>query len=197
MAKAIPQSQHRAALLAANEAVIIRIRDSVSSVSAEAIARPPATGGWSVAEVLEHLIVSADSYLDILRPAVAGSDRARSSENGMWKPSLMGGLLAASLRSERKLPAPRIYRPGPTPRSKTLEEFLRRQAEVGRLIAAAGELDWRRVRLRSPVLPWLRMNLGDALTILVVHAERHAGQIDRVKRALASASPVPQPMRTP
>jgi len=62
-----------------------------------------------------------------------------------------------------------------------LEEFLARQEDVGRLIAEAGTMDWRRVRMSSPVVPLLRMNLGDALTILVVHAERHAGQIERVK----------------
>jgi hypothetical protein len=47
-------------------------------------------------------------------------------------------------------------------------------------------MDWRRVRMRSPVAPLLRMNLGDALTVLVVHAERHAGQIERVKAAVRS-----------
>ena len=74
-----------------------------------------------------------------------------------------------------------MYKPGPTARPRVLEEFLQRQEEVGRLIAEAGTMDWRRVRMRSQVLPIVRMNLGDALTVLVVHAERHAGQIERVK----------------
>ena len=192
MAKPVSQNQHRAALLDANRAVIARIREAVSTVPAEAMGRPPAAGGWSIAEVLEHLIVSADSYLELLRPVIGRKDGDRVDGSAVWKPSIMGGLLAGSLRNPRKLPAPAMYKPGPSPRAGVLEEFLRRQEEVGRLITNAGDMDWRRVRLRSPVLHWLRMNLGDALTVPVVHAERHAAQIERVKTSHAQAEPILQ-----
>lgn len=178
----IPQRVYREALLESNHAVIRRIREAVSGVAPDALLRRPATGGWSIAEVLEHLIVSADSYLDLVRPVIKRGNGG-DGQSARWRPSIMGGLLAASLRNERKLPAPSMYKPGPNPRPKVLEEFVRRQEEVSRLIADAGDMDWRRIRLRSPVLSWLRMNLGDALTVLVVHAERHAAQIERVKAA--------------
>jgi uncharacterized damage-inducible protein DinB len=146
--------------------------------------RQPAAGGWSVAEVLEHLIVSADSYLAAVESLV--KQKARMTANGdvLWKPTLAGGLLVWSFRSPRKLPAPKSYKPGPSPRPRVLEEFLRRQEHVGRLVTESAGLDWRRVKMRSPVAPILRMNLGDALTILVTHAERHAGQIERVLGAV-------------
>jgi len=179
----ISQQAHRDSLLRANEAVIRRIRDTVSSVAPDTMTRRPSSGGWSIAEVLEHLIISADSYLDLVRRSIRENTGARADAAGTWKPSIMGGMLTESLRNPRKLPAPGMYKPGPTPRAGALNEFLRRQEEVGRLIVDAGDLDWRRVRMRSPVLPIIRMNLGDALTILVVHAERHAAQIERVVEA--------------
>ena len=181
MASAISQSAHRERLLEANRAVIGRIRDTVTGIGPDALTRRPANGGWSIAEVLEHLIVSADSYLEPLRTILQRKDETRAQADGTWKPSLMGGLLAQSLRNPRKLPAPKSYKPGASPRPRVLDEFLRRQEDVGRFIAETGAMDWRGVRMRSPVMPLLRMNLGDALTILVVHAERHAGQIERVK----------------
>ncbi len=177
----ISQSQHRETLLSNNRAVIARIRDSVTDLPADALTRRPSGGGWSIAEVLEHLIVSADSYLIRLRPLVKDKNGGVGDDHAMWKPTLMGGLLASSLRSPRKLRAPTVYKPGPSPRPRVLEEFLQRQEEVGRLITESGTMDWRRVRMRSPVLPIINMNLGDALTVLVVHAERHAAQIERVK----------------
>lgn len=176
----ISQRQHRETLLTANRAVIARIRNSVMDVPAHALTRRPPDGGWSIAEVLEHLIVSADSYLTRMRPLIHASGTT-VDPNAMWKPSLMGGLLTASLRSPRKMAAPRKYKPGPAPRPRVLEEFLKRQEDVGRLVTDAGTTDWRRVRMRSPILPIISMNLGDALTVLVVHAERHAAQIERVK----------------
>jgi hypothetical protein len=181
MASPISQRAHRDSLLAANRAVIDRIRNSVSGVAPDALTRRPRDGGWSVAEVLEHLIVSADSYLLPLGRLVQEKAGAAVDANAMWKPSLMGGLLSQSLRNPRKLPTAKAYKPGPSPRGQVLEEFIQRQEAVGRVIAEAGGMDWQHSSMRSPVMPLLRMNLGDALTILVVHAERHAGQIDRVK----------------
>lgn len=180
----VSQQAHRASLLTANAAVMRRIRDTLAGVGPEAMVRRPASGGWSVAEVLEHLIVSADSYLEPMRALIEGNAGGAVNPASTWKPSLMGGMLAASLRGTRKLPAPKRYTPGPSPRPRVLEEFFRRQEEAGRLITEAGGLDWRRVRMRSPVAPILRMNLGDAFTILVVHAERHAGQIERVLKVV-------------
>ena len=177
---AISQHVHSAALLQANRAVIQRVRDAASTLSPNDLTRQPPGGGWSVGEVLEHLIVSADSYLETLRPIVAAKDRDAVTTATMWKPSLMGGLLVNSFRSPRKRRAPKIYRPGPSPRSGALEEFVARHEELGRLIAAAGDKEWRRVRLGSPVTPLIRMNLGDAFAVLVTHAERHAGQVERI-----------------
>lgn len=188
MFTAVSQSSHRAALLEANRAIIARIRDAVSGVTPEAIAHRPANGGWSIAEVLEHLIVSADSYLESISELMAQRSGDRVDAQATWKPSFGGGLLASSLRNPRKLPSPKRYKPGPSPRPRALDEFLQRQEKVGRLIVETGEMDWRRVRMRSPVAPLLRMNLGDALTVLVVHAERHAAQIERVKAAVATES---------
>jgi uncharacterized damage-inducible protein DinB len=178
--RSLSQAAHRDHLLVANRAVIDRIRDRVSGISPDTLTRRPPNGGWSVAEVLEHLIVSADSYLSRISTLLQATEEVVAGANAMWKPSLMGGLLAQSLRNPRKLPAPKLYKPGPSPRPRVLDEFLQRQEDVGRLIAEAGAMDWRRVRMRSPVLPIINMNLGDALTVLVVHAERHAAQIERV-----------------
>lgn len=191
MPPSVSQQAHRAALLNDNRAVIARIRDAVSGVAPEAMTRRPADGGWSIAEVLEHLIVAADSYLAVLRALTQRRDNKSADANATWKPTVGGGLLAWSLRSPRKLRAPRGYKPGPSPRPRVLEEFLQRQEEVGRFLVEAGQLDWRHVRMRSPVASILRMNLGDALTVLVVHAQRHAGQIERVKAAIGAPSREP------
>ena len=57
-------------------------------------------------------------------------------------------------------------------------EFLDRQHELERLIERSLDREWRRVRLSSPVSRFIRMNVGDAFTVIVRHAERHFRQID-------------------
>src|SRR5687767_9845777 len=99
---ALSQAQHRSRLVDANRAVIARIRASVAPLADQSLGQRPPGGGWSVAEVLEHLIVSADSYLAALRRVLARKDASPADDTTTWRPSLMGGLLTASLRSERK-----------------------------------------------------------------------------------------------
>ena len=99
----------------------------------------------------------------------------------VWRPSFMGRLLVHSLRSPRKLPAPRMYRPAPDPRARVVDQFMLRQRELVELLNASAGLDWRRVRTASPVSPLIRLNLGDCFTVLVVHAQRHLGQIERLE----------------
>lgn len=185
MATAIYQSVHRDRLLAANRDAVRRIRDAVGNAAAEALMRRPPDGAWTIAEVLEHLIISADSYLDRLRPIVETGNSPTPRPDALWKPSFMGSLLVGSFRSPRKMHAPRIYRPGPTPRACVLEEFIKRQEEVERLITEGAGLDWRHIHFKSPAIGLIRMNLGDAFAVPVVHAERHAGQIERLKATMA------------
>ena len=59
--------------------------------------------------------------------------------------------------------------------------YLKRLDETSTLLDAAAGLEWQRLRLSSPVSPLLRLNLGDAFTILANHDTRHMRQIERVR----------------
>jgi len=163
-----------------------RARDVVEGLDDAALVRRPANGGWSVDEVLEHLVVSADSYLEILPGAIDRSRRHVGGPDTPWWPSRLGGWLERSLRpGTRAMPAPKSYRPGPAPRAGVLAEFLDRQAKFARLMDDAGAVEWRRVRLGSPILGLIRMNLGDVFLINATHVERHMGQAERVRAEVA------------
>lgn len=148
--------------------------------------RPPA-GGWSVAEVFEHLVVANGTYLGRLRDlAHAATPTARPGAR--WRPSLAGGLLVRAFASRRRFPAPRVFRPGPAPREEVIAAFIATLDELGRLMDTAAGLDWRRVRTSSPVSRAVRLNLGDCFVVVVRHAERHFRQIDRVRAAWRRAA---------
>jgi hypothetical protein len=62
-----------------------------------------------------------------------------------------------------------------------IEEFLETQLRIKELMIRAEDISWTRARLGSPVSSLIRLNLGDAFTIGVVHEERHLGQIERIR----------------
>jgi len=184
-----PQHVVAADLLQRNERVTAAFESALGGLDATQLAWRPPGGGWSVAQVLEHLCVATDSYLVALLQK-RGGNQPVATDTTRWRPSFLGGLLANSMRSPRKLPTPRIHRPGPEPRPNVAGEFLTRQREIGRLIASSAGIDWRKLRMASPVSRFIRMNLGDCFEVLVAHAERHLGQVTRIKAEPAYPAPL-------
>jgi hypothetical protein len=155
--------------------IIRRIRDELAYLQ---IGWRPPDGGWSIAQVFEHLIISDSLYLPRLRQLSASGVRGDTP----WRPSLAGNLLARSLAptSPRKTPSPQVFRPA-EPRANVIDEYIKVREETARLIDALHGIDLRRNRLSSPVSKLIRLNLGDAIHILVIHTQRHLLQIDRVR----------------
>jgi hypothetical protein len=81
----------------------------------------------------------------------------------------------------RRFKAPKIWRPAEPgasldpaaeiPRLHALHDALEAQ------LRAADGLDLRRIRLASPVSPLIRMNVGDALNLVLTHERRHLYQL--------------------
>jgi hypothetical protein len=182
MTAPIRQSQYADLLRAELVATDARLQALAGTLGDRALRWAPPAGGWSVGQVLEHLIVAADSYLEPMRRLIgqATSPPAPSGDPA-WRPSLMGGLLAKSLRSPRKYPAPRAYVPTLVARPDALQEFRARLRDTALLLDRARPLEWNRIRLSSPISRLIRLNLGDCFTISVAHAHRHVGQIDRIR----------------
>ena len=88
-----------------------RTRVAVTGLHQSKFHELPPDGGWSVAQVFEHLCRSNLCYLDgPLTAAVAKSvDRGPSERE--WRPSLIGGWLAQSLvEGTKPLPTPKLFR---------------------------------------------------------------------------------------
>jgi hypothetical protein len=182
MAAPIRQSQYADLARAELVATDLRFQACAGSLGPRALGWKPPAGGWSMGQVLEHLILAADSYLGPMHRAIESAAPV-SVADPVWRPSLLGGLLASSLRAPRRLPAPRAYAPPAHPRADVLEVFRSRLRDTAALLDRARRLEWIRVRLRSPTVGLIRLNLGDCFEINVAHARRHLGQIERIRNS--------------
>ena len=150
----------------------------------------PPDGGWSVGQVLEHLCISVEIYEPGFQTMLRTARTDAAAALREWKPSIFGRMLVYSLSAPRRLPAPKGMAPAVTPRGGVLEAFLEHHAALATRIEDTGRFDWRAAHMASPVVPRVleplaRLNLGDVLSVFVVHAERHTRQIERVIAALS------------
>lgn len=147
------------------------------------LATTPPQGGWSIAQVFEHLCRVAESYDPVIERALAGA-RARTGTPREFRGTLFGTLLRKALMESNRnpMPAPRAWQPL-VARERAVEAFVAHARRTADRLREAERLD-ARVMLSSPMLWLLRMNLAEALAIDVVHAERHLGQAERARAAI-------------
>lgn len=168
------------------EQVSEQTRRLTGDLAAAQLRWTPPSGGWSIAQVFEHLVTAHTQYLGKLPGLIeAARKRGDRGARGEWRPSLAGGFLlrAVDPKNEHKGLSPRSWRPGAEPRTDAVEAFLRTQEELSELLHRAEGLDLNRIRTSSPVSRLVRLNLGDCFAILAAHGQRHMRQVERIRRS--------------
>ena len=163
-----------------------RIAALVRPLNAAQLNEHPEPKGWSIGEVLEHLLISDELYDDSMAKLLASSRPDAGAAAREWKPTFLGKWIAESLIAPKKLKGPPAFRVRHGPRNGVVEAFLARELKFVPMMDDASQFDWNALRLHSPALPRIapRLNLGDAFRVHVVHVTRHAKQIERLANQL-------------
>jgi hypothetical protein len=153
----------------------------VAGLAPQQMAATPPGGGWSVAQVFEHLARGNEAYLATIEAALPAA--TRRGPGRAYRASLLGGLMLRTIAegTPLRLPTTPAMRPLVV-RDGIVDAFLGTLARTTELAREADGADLR-TRIWSPIAP-LPLNLGDAFAIVVTHAERHLGQAERVRAAL-------------
>lgn len=167
-------------------------RDAASltdGLSAAQLAWSPAPGRWSMADVVAHLNRTGRLYLDALAHALADARARGMTDRGDWKPTFVGGMMTRSMEPPPRirLPAPRIFRPAEGEKAidgpREVATWRALHVEMEERIREAAGLDLRRAKVTSPASRWMKMNAGDALSLLLAHERRHLWQMRNVRKS--------------
>ena len=147
----------------------------------------PSEGRWSIAECIAHLTLSGKLYFEPLDRAIQrGVDRAIFGGREFY-PTRIGRWLIAEME------------PPPRRRTKTFRKIIPQRVESGARLAGEFEamhaglidrvrrstsLDLSRVKLRSPLIPLLRLSLGTWFAFILAHERRHLWQARQVRQEL-------------
>lgn len=159
------------------------VRRAFGTLTPEQLNWKPAADAWSVAQCLEHLIITNEKEF----PAIEQTLR-EDYRNPFWSrppllPKLFGRLMINLFGPEnaRRYKAPKSFRPSQSRIGETIvEDFAAHQAEFVRLFEQTARLDPEKTMVVSPVTDFITYSLLDCCRILVGHERRHFRQAVRV-----------------
>lgn len=151
--------------------------------------RKPASGGWSVAECVAHLNLTAAAYRPIVTDALERARELGGPAPGRYRRDLIGFMICyaagplpkvAGRRIGRAPTAPAFVPSGLLDRETVLAEFAAVQEEQTGWVHASDGLPIDRVKISSPFAPRLFYNLYSTLIVLARHEHRHINQAEDV-----------------
>jgi hypothetical protein len=154
-----------------------------AAVSDEQFYWSPSPSTWSMAQCIEHLNVTARTYLPCLDSSIASAKKWGVYGTGPFRSGWLGPWFARLLEPpvRRRFKAPPVFQPTPqsAPQRKRADieaAFRGYQVQfVDRLRQAQG-VDLGKARVQSPVSKWIRFPLGSGFAIMLAHERRHLWQ---------------------
>lgn len=167
-----------------------RLRALLDGLDDRAFNSKPAPGSWSVGECVVHLNKTHAPYLPVIEEKAALSEPAGA---GPFQYGFVARRFIDAMKpGTRAVPTAAKLKPPATTgltsdvnRQRAVSRF---ESDVDRLLAAMDEadgLDVARVKMRSPVIPVMKLPLGAFFQILGHHAVRHVEQAERAARQAA------------
>src|SRR6476469_9277048 len=92
-----------------------RVASLVRPLDPERLVRKPAPGVWSVAEVLEHLVLMDGLFLSAIEPLIKSARPDAGAPARKFVPTFIGRQIAGALEKPKALKSPKATVPG-TPR---------------------------------------------------------------------------------
>jgi len=155
-----------------------------SNLTAEQLNWRVSLESWSIAQCLEHLIISDSAYFPDLKKITEGNYKMTFWQKFNPLTRLFGKMFVSQLKEQvtKKMKAPKKLQPHTskidaeivTDYHKNLDSFLK-------YISNCRSVDIDKIVISSPILPVFTYKLRDTFQFLLQHEHRHINQAIRVK----------------
>lgn len=139
----------------------------------------PDDGGWSIAECIDHLIVTGVDYCDTLEKGIKQLAEKNIKYTGEMKHSWVGQRFVNSVEPpvSRKFKSPAKWRPASKiNKTKVATAYLQLQDRYIDLLHMAEGYDLTKIKLPSPAVSWIKFRAFTIFAVNSAHQRRHLEQ---------------------
>ena len=161
-----------------------KARLGLPGISPEQLNWKPSPEKWSIAQCLDHLIVSDSSYFPELEKITAGTYRMKFWEKYSPFTGIMGQIMKDRLQEQPKIKmkAPEKIQPSSSEiDTGIIERYHKNLDRFLEFISNCRTIDLDKTIITSPNASVVTYSLRDAMQFLIQHEHRHINQAIRVK----------------
>lgn len=153
------------------------------SLSEDQINWKPWDGHWSIAECVDHLVVTNKLYLNEIEKQFAEkqlkTDYSKAEVKHKWLCKfIIKGVDPANIKKSKTFP---VFMPLMSKYKKDVfDAFFEVQSNLMNLFSSAKDLDLNKYVMSSPAAKIIKENFCDVLEIIRLHNRRHFNQAERV-----------------
>jgi hypothetical protein len=165
------------------EAVSNMVQSRFSHLTPEQLNKKSSPESWSIAQCLDHLIVTNKSYYPQFNALIEGKPVPNFWKSVPLLSGFFGNLLKKSVRpdEEKKFKTQPAFQPSQSDLpSDIVTKFLDSQTELKVMLYRLSRFDFEKVKITSPAANFITYSLDDLLEITALHEERHLKQAVRV-----------------
>ncbi|MGH7504090.1 MAG: DinB family protein [Longimicrobiales bacterium] len=140
---------------------------------------------WSIAQCLDHIVLSGEPYLRSIEAMIGEARRRAALKQPPFRPGRLSGWFIRSVEPPPRFKAKtfRSMEPGEgRPAAEALARFLALHDALAALIRSAQGIDPHGGRAPSPFFRLLRLTLDQSIALVTTHARRHLWQARQVRQ---------------
>lgn len=149
----------------------------------------PSYGGWSIAECVDHVNSIARQIMEPMKAAIATAKaNGKLATTAPHKPGFLGKYMTRAMEPpvKKKMRSQKIYLPSPSEfdAKELIEQYRDAHSKLRELLTEADAVNITKVRMASPAIKLVKMNLGDWFFFTAAHERRHLWQGEKIAKNL-------------
>lgn len=154
-----------------------------SNVTLQQLNWQPASTSWSIAQCLNHLIISHQEYFADFKKITEGNYKMNFWEKYSPFTKICGRIMKDQLQEtvKRKMIAPKKIQPASNASLEVIKQYHKSLDMFLNCISNCRKIDIDKTIITSPILSIVTYSLRDAFQFLITHEHRHINQAIRVK----------------
>jgi len=168
--------------------ILVDVNKLTQNLSEEEFNLNPNSSSWSIAQCIDHLILTMDLYIDGINSAIEKSSRFDDANQKIKLHFFMKySIRLLEPPYKMKMKTVGIIKPKSLYNIKNLvDQFSERCELFMELITKSEKIDINQVLVKSPLVKYLKFSLAEVFLFHAAHIRRHLWQAGKVKPILCN-----------